>query len=81
MKVELTQQQADLINEALGHALLPLPASQRVVVAVMDYAPILQALQQAAQPVGGSGDNRPPQSGHMDEKGLFVPDALLTDEK
>lgn len=49
MLVELTPKQADLINEALGLALQALPASQRVAIAAMDYAPILQAIQNAAQ--------------------------------
>lgn len=51
MKVELTPQQADVIVEALGLALTSIPAVQRVAVSTMQYAPIVQALQQASQPV------------------------------
>ncbi len=51
MKVELTTQQADVIVEALGLALTSIPAVQRVAVSTMQYAPIVQALQQASQPV------------------------------
>lgn len=50
MKVELTPQQADVIVEALGLALASIPAVQRVAVSTMQYAPIVQALQQASQP-------------------------------
>ena len=50
MKLELTQQQADTIVEALGLALAAIPPAQRVAVSAMQYAPIVQALQQAAQP-------------------------------
>jgi uncharacterized protein (DUF1778 family) len=50
MKVELTLQQADVLVEALGLALAAVPPAQRVAVSVNQYAPIVQALQQAAQP-------------------------------
>jgi hypothetical protein len=55
MKVELTQQQADTIVEALGLALAAIPPAQRVAVSAMQYAPIVQALQQAAQPAPVAG--------------------------
>jgi hypothetical protein len=51
MKVELTKEQADVIVEALGLALAAIPPAQRVAVSAMQYAPIVQAIQQAAQPV------------------------------
>jgi hypothetical protein len=50
MKVELTKEQADTIVEALGLALAAIPPAQRVAVSAMSYAPVVQALQQAAQP-------------------------------
>jgi hypothetical protein len=50
MKVELTKEQADVIVEALGLALAAIPPAQRVAVSAMQYAPIVQAIQQAAQP-------------------------------
>lgn len=49
MKVELTQQQADTIVEALGLALVAIKPADRIAVSAMQYAPIVQALQQAAQ--------------------------------
>lgn len=51
MRVELTQQQADVIVEALGLALVAIKPADRIAVSVMQYAPIVQALQQAATPV------------------------------
>jgi hypothetical protein len=51
MKVELTKEQADVIVEALGLALAAIPPAQRVAVSAMQYAPIVQSIQQAAQPV------------------------------
>ena len=50
MQLELTQKQADTIVEALGIALTAIPPIQRVAVSAMEYAPIVQILQQAAQP-------------------------------
>jgi hypothetical protein len=50
VKVELTTAQADVVVEALGLALAAIPAAQRVAVSAMQYAPIVQAIQQAAQP-------------------------------
>jgi hypothetical protein len=51
MKVELTKEQADVVVEALGLALAAIPPAQRVAVSAMQYVPIVQAIQQAAQPV------------------------------
>ena len=51
MEIELTKEQADVIVEALGLALAAIPPAQRVAVSAMQYAPIVQAIQQAAQPV------------------------------
>ncbi len=51
MKIELTKEQADVVVEALGLALAAIPPAQRVAVSAMQYAPIVQAIQQAAQPV------------------------------
>jgi hypothetical protein len=51
MKIELTKEQADVIVEALGLALAAIPPAQRVAVSAMQYAPIVQAIQQAAQPL------------------------------
>jgi hypothetical protein len=38
---------------------------------------LIETLRTMQLPVGSAGDNRPPQSGHIDESGVFVPDALL----
>jgi hypothetical protein len=59
MKVELTQKQADTIVEALGLALTAIPPSSRIAVSANEYAPIVQALQQAAQPVTSVTPDKP----------------------
>ena len=79
MKIELTPKQAEVIVEALGLALNAVPPVDRVGVATMQYAPIVQLIQQASKsPIGSTGgDNRPEQHGHRDEHGQFVPDQPL----
>ena len=59
MKVELTQQQVDTIVEALGLALVAIPPASRIAVSANEYVPIVQALQQAAQPIPTTTPDKP----------------------